>query len=122
METKELSVMRKQTEQFIKENPTSLVVNRNVRTPNGKGGYTTTPTPQQAQTFRIIPQVRSGTASQGIDGSKIEPVFVLIGRWDANIGDNDTFTLGGRDYAVQHVRGAGLSTAYETWAEVIYHG
>lgn len=122
MEPRELAVMRRQTEQFIKENPTSLTVNRNVRTPNGKGGYTMTPTPQAPQTFRIIPQVRAGAASQNIDGEKVDPVFVLIGRWDANIGDNDTFSLGGKEYAVQHVRGAGLSTAYETWAEVIYRG
>lgn len=122
MEAGELAVMRRQTEQFIKENPTSISVVRNVRAPNGKGGYTTTPTPQGAQTFRIVPQNRAGTASRGIDGEKIDPVFVLIGRWDANVGDSDTFELGGRNYSITHVRGAGLSTAYETWVEVVYSG
>lgn len=121
MEPRELTVMRKQTEQFIKENPTSITVNRNVRTSNGKGGYTIVPTPQTPQTFRIIPQGK-GVASRNQDGESIAPEFVLIGRWDANVGDSDTFELGGRNYQVTYVRGAGLSTAYETWVEVIYSG
>lgn len=122
MESRELSVMRKQTEQFIKENPTSITVVRSVRVPNGKGGYTTNAVEQAPQTFRIIPQKGAGIASRNVDGEAIAPQFVLIGRWDANIGDSDSFHLGGRDYSVTYVRGAGLSTAYETWVEVVYSG
>lgn len=119
---RELNVMRKQTVLFIKQNPTSITLSRPTRVPNGKGGYTTTPVAQDPQTFRIIPQQRSGIASRNIDGEKVEPVFVMIGRWDADVNDNDTFTLGGRNYSVTYVRGAGLTTAYETWVEVAYSG
>lgn len=122
MEPRELAVLRKQTEQFIKENPTSLALSRPTRTPNGKGGFTTTNAPVTAQTFRIIPQQRAGIASRNTDGEKVEPVFVMIGRWNADVTDNDAFVLGGRNYTVTYVRGAGLTNTYETWVEVAYSG
>lgn len=121
METKELTVLRRQTEQFIKENPTSITLSRPVRTSNGKGGWTTVPTPQTPQTFRIIPQ-GNGVASKNVDGDSVAPVFVMIGRWDANVTAEDTFSLGGRNYNVSYVRGAGITTAYESWVEVVYSG
>jgi len=120
---RELGVNRKNTEQFIKANPTSISLVRPNRTPNGKGGFTDgTPTDIDAQTFRIVPQQRAGIASRNVDGEKVSPVFVMIGRWDADVTSNDTFMLGGRNYSVTYVRGAGQSTAYETWVEVVYGG
>lgn len=123
MEPMELKVLRRQTEAFIAENPTSIVMKRSVRTPNGKGGYTIVVTDQASQVFRIIPQQRSGhLSSRGIDGTVIKPEYVLIGKWDANVNNNDTFTFGGREYLVDHVQDVGMPATYEKRVEVVFNG
>jgi hypothetical protein len=121
MDNSELAVLRRQTAAFIAANPVQITLNRNVRTPNGKGGFTVSPTPQAEQTFRRIPvgQGQTQVSSRNVDGDEVQPKFVLIGYWDANIGNNDTFTLDGRNYNVDYVRD---TSQYETWAEVTYVG
>lgn len=120
----ELSVLRKQTKQFIDNNPSQVVFQRGTRVSNGKGGYTTTYADVAEQTVRII-MASAGNAhvaSRNIDGEEIQPAFVVLGLWDADISNNDKFTYQGRDYSVMYVRGAGAPRAYETWAEVKYVG
>lgn len=120
-DSREVFVLRKQTEKFIQENPSQITLLRETRIPNGKGGYTTTRAPQASQTFRIVPQ-QPGSAARTMDGDKVAPTFVLIGRWNADVNNNDVFEWDGRTYSVDLVRGSGLSTSYETWVEVTYSG
>lgn len=119
----ELNVCRKQTVAFIQQNPTNITFSRPTRMSNGKGGWTTTPVPVAVQELRmILASQGSAIASRNIDGEEVQPAFVLIGRWDADVSGNDTFMHDSRSYSVMYVRGAGNPTAYETWVEVRYVG
>jgi SPP1 family predicted phage head-tail adaptor len=119
MEDRELAVLRKQTAAFIRDNPVTITLNRNVRTPNGKGGFTVTPTPQDPQTFRKVPVNAGQTQTRNIDGVEVQPKFVLIGPYDADVTNDDTFIIDGHNYNVDFVRD---DHRYETWVEATYVG
>ncbi len=119
-DTRELAVMRKQTKHFIRTAQTVITILRGgEKVPDGAGGYTTEPgEPIDPQEFRLILQ-GGNVASKNIDGEEIQPSYVLLGLWDADIEPEDTFVLDGRNYEVDFVR---RPNGYETWAEVTYHG
>lgn len=119
MEARELAVLRKQTAMFIQDNPVDITLTENVRVSNGKGGYTITPKPRAAQTFRKIPVNAGQTSTRDIDGEEVQPKYVFIGLPDAAVADGDTFAINGRNYRVDFVRD---DHRYETWVEATYVG
>lgn len=108
-------VEREQTKQFIAQNPTSLVLTRNVHSPDNAGGYTFTPTPLTPQTVRVIPQNRSVSAARrNVSGEMVNPDYVVLCEWDADILPEDTFTYSGLKMEVIWV----TVMSYEKVAEV----
>jgi len=122
-DSREMAVLRKQTIRFVKENATVVQIQRGTgMVPDGAGGWTPAPgsTPIDPQEFRLIIQNTSGyTATRNIDGETISPAFVMIGMYDANVQEGDTFVLDGNGYRVSFVRD---DKRYETWSEVEYLG
>lgn len=120
MDAFELKVNRKQTAAFIAEDPVRLTLTHPAtRTPDGAGGYTTTPGgPADPQDFRLIIQ-GGNVASRNIDGAQIKPAYVMIGKHDADVKIGDTFTFNNRNYEIKYVR---ENRDYETWSEVVYTG
>ena len=117
----ELNVMRAQTKQYIAFNPDSVVLTREVRTPDGAGGWTTTgSTPLPPQVMRIIQQRESnGTERRNRDGEVVRPALVLLAEWDANIKRNDTFTWEGQTAEIVWVQALETSGGvYELTCEV----
>lgn len=121
MDSRELAVMRRQTDHFIKDNPVSLVMTRGgSREPDGAGGYTTVPGDAiQPQTMRLVPQQEGALQSRNVDGEEVSPEYVLIGKHDADIKTGDMFVRANRNYEVIWVR---PDRRYEAWAEVVYRG
>jgi hypothetical protein len=119
MDDRELAVLRKQTAAFIADHPVQVTMVENVRAPNGKGGFTVTPTPRQPQTFRKIPVNAGQTSTRNVDGEEVQPKYVLLGAWDTAVADGDTFVIDGHNYRVDFVRD---DHRYETWVEATYVG
>ncbi len=89
-------VMRQQTQQFIKDNPTDLVITRRVRVSDGAGGFTTTPTDLSPQEVRIVQQpANESIERRNSDGEVVRPVLKVLGRHDADFQMDDTFTWNG---------------------------
>jgi hypothetical protein len=117
----ELAVMRRQTSNFIKAKPTTVTLLRGgTRDSDGAGGFRVTPGPPiGAQVVRLIPQ-GGNVASRNIDGEEINPAYVMIAGWDADVKKGDVFERNGRNHEVMFVRPD--EHKYETWAEVVYRG
>lgn len=117
----ELQVMRQQTTAFIGADAKAITLERLTRTANGSGGYTEAyASLPSAQTLRLIPQ--HGNMSplrETLDGEAVQPDYVLLGAWDADIQRWDTFVDNGRRYIVLFVH---EKATYEKKGEVKYLG
>ena len=83
----------RQTKRFINENPTAVVFTRNVRAPDGAGGYTTTPTDLDPQVVRVVQQRRAvAVERRNSSGEVVTPSITLVCAHDADVRRNDTFT------------------------------
>lgn len=92
---------RNGTREMIKGNPISIVLLRPNRIDDNAGGsYAGTPVPQTAQEFRIIAQDLRVPVVRTVDGTEVQPQYVLLGYYDANILRGDTFQLAGIEYTV----------------------
>lgn len=110
-----ISVLTEQTEQFIDENPTDLVLTRNTKVPDGAGGSTTSPTDLDPQTVRVIPQSRLVSVERRTTaGAVVKPDMNLICMPDADVQRGDTFTYNGLKMQVVWVS----VLSYEKIAEV----
>jgi hypothetical protein len=89
-----MRVLREQTEQFIGENPTSLVLTRSTRTEDGAGGWVNgAPTPLPAQRVRLVPQSASpGVERRTVSGEVVRPDLRIVGMPEFNVAVGDTFT------------------------------
>lgn len=116
----ELAIQRKQTAAFIASDSVAVVLERPVFVSDGAGGHTRgVPTLLPSQTMRLIPLQDGTTAQLNADGEMIEPSYMLMGRWDANIERWDRFMLEGHEYEVLSVN---QNRQYECKAEVSYRG
>ena len=89
----ELAMLREQTKSYIDYNPSTITLTRNIKVPDGSGGYTTAPTLLAPQVFRVIQQRESaGTESRNVDGEVVDPSLTLLAEWDADVQEGDTFT------------------------------
>lgn len=117
----ENDIMRAQTKAFIDADPKTLVLTRRVVAPNGSGGYDATWLPlMDSQVLRLIPQ--HGTMSplrETLDGEAVQPDYILLGEYSADIKRWDSFTDNGRRYQVLFVH---EKASYEKKAEVKYLG
>lgn len=120
MDVIELRVNRKNTEHFINEDPSTFVVTRGgEKVPDGAGGWTVPPgDPVGNLTGRLVP-AGGRIQSRNIDGEEIQPSYVLITTWDADVKMSDVLVKSDRNYEVLFVR---EDRDYETWVELIYRG
>jgi hypothetical protein len=123
MDTVERAVMRKQTKQFIDDNPITVTLYRpGAQHSDGAGGVTWDPgTDLAPQVMRLITKNQAGdsVSRTNVDGTTVQPDFVLLGEYDADVKNGDTFQLDGVEARVLYVRN---DRRYETWAEVYRHG
>lgn len=125
MDSVELRVLRKQTTQYIKDNPTSVTLTRGgTKTPDGAGGYTVAQgTTLDPQTVRLMPvgagMMGGSVTSVNVDGEVVAPSYVMIAEHDADVKAGDTFQYNDALCEVNYVR---EDRRYETWCEVQSHG
>jgi hypothetical protein len=120
IQAEELAILRANTTEFINADFKDIVLNRVTRTSNGAGGYTEEETPVDAQRMRLIPQ--QGNMSplrETLDGEAVQPDYVLLGEWNADLMRWDTFVDLGRRYQVLFVH---EKSSYERKGEVKYLG
>lgn len=101
----ELTVQRKLTKAFIDTKPIELVLRPRVRAETPSGGFRWEDgQPRPAQTLRIVePSTHVNLAPEPRrtnDGEQRKIEFLLLGEWDAVIGQDDTFTYQGREWQV----------------------
>jgi hypothetical protein len=120
IQAEELAILRANTTEFINADFKDIVLNRVTRTSNGAGGYTEEETPVDAQRMRLIPQ--QGNMSplrETLEGEAVQPDYVLLGEWNADLMRWDTFVDLGRRYQVLFVH---EKSSYERKGEVKYLG
>jgi hypothetical protein len=116
----EAKIQRRLTEAFIAADVTVLELTRTPRMSNGAGGWTIgTPVPLSPQRFRLIPSGDGATERLTADGRKVEPSYMLMGEYNADLRRFDEFELDGRRYQVVFVN---ANRSYETKGEVAYIG
>jgi len=117
----EIDIMRAQTKAFIDADPKTILLNRLVKTPNGSGGFVSNWLPlMDNQVLRLIPQHGNMSPTrETLDGQAVQPDYVLLGEWNADIKRWDAFTDGGRRYMVLFVH---EKATYEKKGEVKYLG
>lgn len=116
----ELSALRKGTVAFIKADANTFVLARSMFVDDGAGGHSRgAPSQLPPQLMRLIPLQDGSTLQLTADGEQIEPSYMLMGTWDADMERWDTFELGGRRYEIVSVN---QNRQYETKGEVVYRG
>lgn len=116
----DLSILRKQTKDFIAANPSDIVVQRIDTVADGSGGVKKTLAPLPAQTLRLIKRNTSTAVfRRTIDGQEVQPDFVVLGEYDADMRTGDWFFMDGIKYEFVYVQ---ADRRYEAWGEVIYRG
>jgi hypothetical protein len=117
----ETDILRAQTKAFIDADAKAITLARRNKVSNGSGGYDVTYVPLMTpQTLRLIPQ--HGNMSplrETLDGEAVQPDYILLGEWNADISRWDTFTDNGRRYIVLFVH---EKATYEKKGEVKYLG
>lgn len=94
-------VLLQQTEQFVNDNPTDLILKRNAKAPDGAGGTTSTPTPLSPQTVRIVQASESNAVErQNAAGEVVRPALKIVCMPDTDIERGDTFTWMGMNAEV----------------------
>lgn len=103
--SRELRINRKQTRQYIRANPTELVITRSTREDDGAGGKRkTNPQVLGAQTVRIIQAQESKMVERiNSDGKVVRPELNLMAEWDADIEVGDVFPWGDDDSTAEVV-------------------
>lgn len=115
VQSHEVQVLQEQTQRFIDEKPTGIVIKRSTKTPDGAGGWTTTESSLNPQIGRIVTQRQgAGVERTTVGGENVRPDVVVIMRHDADIIRGDWFTWDGLRMDVVWVNDLG----YEKMAEV----
>lgn len=116
----ELNYLRLNTKAFIDADYKDIILNRVTRVSNDAGGFTEDEAPVASQRMRLIPQ--QGNMSplrETLDGEAVQPDYVLLAEWNADLMRWDTFTDSGRRYQVLFVH---EKSSYERKGEVKYLG
>lgn len=116
----EIAAQRRITRAFIAADEDQVVLRRSIRTPDGAGGYETSPpVPLPSQGMRLIPLQSGATERVTLDGVLVAPVYALLGDWFADMERWDLFTMNGRRYQVVFIN---ENRSYEVKGEVTYLG
>ena len=116
----ELSIQRRLTAEFIKSDSVDVVLYRSAPVADGKGGTVKgSPAPLPEQCMRLIPLGDGATERFTANGQAVQPQYMLMGSYDADMQRFDSFTLDGVRYEVVFVN---QNRQYETKGEVYYRG
>lgn len=115
----ELNAHRAVTLAFINSDSFSCTLTRRTKTADGAGGYVFSDTTLSPQTMRLIPLGDGASERIGEDGKAVRPGYMLMGRWDADMAREDTFTKDGRQYRIVFIND---NVQYEKKGEVVYVG
>lgn len=106
MNQTELLMQRRQTTAFINADVLEVSLQRFAPVTTAAGGTKRgAPATVPLQRFRLVPaSMRTPTPTAATEGGQV-PIFpyVLVGRWDADVQENDEFQLDGRWYQVRKV-------------------
>lgn len=120
----QLAELRRQTDWFIKDDPSAVVLVRKVRVEQPGGGYLNgAPVSLPVQEFKLINQ-SGGTngLKPGADGTNTSFAFILLGRHDADVAVGDTWTDTYGDGSKWTVTGILPANSYEVKATVTAYG
>lgn len=116
----ELEAKREATDHFIQDNAISIPLTRHDRTRTPSGGYSDTERVLLAQDFRITGAPGLTGAESRVNIGEVTSYGVqIVGYWDADIQDGDTFILNGGRYKITFVY---PERSYRTIADAIYQG
>jgi hypothetical protein len=105
------------TQSYIADDPVSIVLERKVRVPKPGGGHDMIPHALDAQVFRMVSQTATdGQETSANDGGEVHKfTYIIVGAWDADVAEDDTWSEGNVQY---HVDGVEPNNGYETRAYV----
>ena len=117
----ELAILRANTTAFIAADYKDITLNRRTKEDDGAGGYTITEAPlASAQRMRLIPlQGNMSPLRETLDGEAVQPDYMLLAEWNADLLRGDSFADGNRRYQVVFVH---EKSSYERKGEVKYLG
>ena len=88
----ELTINRRQTREFIAARPSAIVLTPRRRIKDGNGTKWQEEEPRPEQTLRLIEQGPSASsAARGGDGVQRKTSYQLLGEWNAEMGQYDTW-------------------------------
>jgi hypothetical protein len=113
----ETGLLRYATASYIAERPTTIILQRKIKVAKPGGGHDKVDSPLPAQVFRLINQTSTdGLAySANDDGAARRQNYILVGAYDADVREDDTWIEGAIEY---HVDGVLPNNGYETRASV----
>lgn len=117
-----LGVLRKQTQQFIAENPSELTIMRQNMVDDGAGGEIADgePTPLDPQTMRVvIKSLNQQIEFRTVSGEVTNPEYSIVAEYDADLREGDWFTFDGNRIEVVFAYSVG---DYERRAEAVRRG
>lgn len=85
----------RQTDRFIREDPSTVVLSRMTKNPDGAGGHTLAPTPLEPQVVKVVKTFPRATERRNTAGEIVTPTIYLVMYPDANVQNGDTFTWNG---------------------------
>lgn len=118
-----LAANRVATEWFIQSDPSIVVFTPNERVRSSSGAYRTVQgEPKPPQTVKVIFQEARGEAERTSDGQVRKHDVVIVGEYDADIDEGDTFHWPPGDSKKWVVKGIHPSNGYELKADVVAYG
>lgn len=97
-----LRVLIEQTQKFIEENPSDVVLTRTERADDEAGGYTDGDlVPVPAQRVRLVPANPSAAVEvRNTSGEVVKTAYSMVGLPNANVKENDSLMIDGLRYEV----------------------
>jgi hypothetical protein len=99
-----VAILRRQTKQFIDENPVTLQFIRFEQIDDGMGGHydAEEPTPVDPQVVRIVEQASGSQAVERRNsaGEMVMPEFKIVAEWNADVLRGDTVEHAGLNLEV----------------------
>jgi hypothetical protein len=97
----EIQVQRRNTAAFVMADPLTLVLTPHTRTSTAAGGFRLDEgEPREPQTFRLIPAEDTAPEVSNSNGRMSEPTYTIMGLWNADMDQWDTFSLNGNVYEI----------------------
>lgn len=116
----EARVQKALTDAFIAADVSTITLIPAEFVSNGSGGRKRNDLPARLpQSMRLIPQDANAAERETLDGSVVQPNYMLLGVWNAAMTRGDRFTNSGTRYEVVYVH---EKRDYQTKGEVITRG